>query len=301
MINYKKNLLILALLAGTGIGFAMFARPLHRRSAAPVAVFDLGGVLFEVNNGKLMKKKIGIGKIISYVLGFNNPFKLQKKTFDILYQMRGEQRPKKGHIPDPMHPLARGLPMPEIMIEWQLGLKTPTELLDEVNEYVAHLAQNKHFSSGLQRRLVHTILTHIFDAKERIAFTEPIKEGWDLLHWYKKNGHEIYILSNMDHDTMGLLQEHYPELFAQVNGVVYSAEVKTMKPWPDIFQHLLDKFGLQAEQCTFFDDQLENIKSAQNLGFGTVHCSSPKAMKQWFKQVKSAESVTLPAASLTIA
>ncbi len=300
ILTTKKHLLVAGLLAATCLGLAIIAQPTFRPNTK-AAIFDLGGVLFEVNNGKLIKKKVGMGKIISYILGFNNPFKLQEKAFNILYQMRGEEKPAKKALIDPMHPLARGLPMPEIMMEWQLGIRTPTELLEEVNAYVAELAANKHFSSKLQKQLLETILTCIFDAKERIAYTDPIQEGWDLLNWYKENGYEIYVLSNMDHDTMDLLQENYPDLFARIDGVVYSAEVREMKPWPSIFNHLLDKFRLEPQQCVFHDDQIENINSAKELGFETLHCTAPKVMKKWLKQIKADTPITMPGATLTVA
>ena len=42
------------------------------------------------------------------------------------------------------------------------------------------------------------------------------------------------------------------------------------KPDPRIYQALLDKYQLQAEECVFIDDRLENVQAAFALGFAGI-------------------------------
>lgn len=54
------------------------------------------------------------------------------------------------------------------------------------------------------------------------------------------------------------------------DGCVTSFEAKVCKPDAVIFRDVLDRFGLKAEEVTFFDDSQENCDAAARLGFKTV-------------------------------
>ena len=50
------------------------------------------------------------------------------------------------------------------------------------------------------------------------------------------------------------------------DGLVVSSDVRLVKPLPDIYHHLLDRFQLQAEECLFVDDMPLNIDGALQVG-----------------------------------
>ena len=50
-----------------------------------------------------------------------------------------------------------------------------------------------------------------------------------------------------------------------------SYEVHRIKPEPEIYRILLEKYELKAEECVFVDDNGKNIQAARELGFRTVH------------------------------
>ncbi|WP_461204852.1 HAD family hydrolase [Clostridium sp. DL1XJH146] len=60
--------------------------------------------------------------------------------------------------------------------------------------------------------------------------------------------------------------------------VIISSYVQCAKPDKKIFNIALDKIGVQAGQCIFIDDRLENIKSAEELGFNVFHLERKKGM-----------------------
>ena len=44
--------------------------------------------------------------------------------------------------------------------------------------------------------------------------------------------------------------------------------------YPEIYQYLLDKYGLNPKECVFFDDRPENTQTAQELGMKTYTVTS---------------------------
>lgn len=55
-----------------------------------------------------------------------------------------------------------------------------------------------------------------------------------------------------------------------------SYEMKLSKPNADIFEALLQQENKQAKECLFLDDGLQNIETAQKLGFQTYHVENGK-------------------------
>lgn len=85
----------------------------------------------------------------------------------------------------------------------------------------------------------------------------------------KKKGYHVYILSNYGKWTY----EHTTEALSfleDVDGQVFSFEVHQIKPEPEIYQTLLDKFKLTADECVFLDDRRENVEAAEARRIHTV-------------------------------
>jgi HAD superfamily hydrolase (TIGR01509 family) len=49
-------------------------------------------------------------------------------------------------------------------------------------------------------------------------------------------------------------------------GIVISGEVQMMKPEPEVFAHLLEKYELRPEQSVFVDDLSANVDAAKRVG-----------------------------------
>lgn len=62
--------------------------------------------------------------------------------------------------------------------------------------------------------------------------------------------------------------------------VVASHEVNLRKPDPELFRHFLALNHLSAPNCLFIDDQPENIKAAELLGFQTLHFTGAAGLEQ---------------------
>lgn len=81
----------------------------------------------------------------------------------------------------------------------------------------------------------------------------------------------LYGLTNWSSETLPYALENY-DFFKVFEGkIVVSGDEKLIKPDPKIFEVLLNRYNIKAEESVFIDDNADNIKTAKNLGFTTVH------------------------------
>lgn len=87
----------------------------------------------------------------------------------------------------------------------------------------------------------------------------------ELIHWLKDQGYGIYLCSNASLRMLDCYLDVIPGI-RLFDGVLFSAQVKCMKPQKEMYLHLFDRFGLKAEECFFIDDQPLNIEGARACG-----------------------------------
>lgn len=94
----------------------------------------------------------------------------------------------------------------------------------------------------------------------------------------KAMGKKVFLLSNFHFEAFETAWASYDFLRA-ADGFVISSHVKLLKPDKRIYLHLLDKFSISAIDTLFIDDTMENVDSARNLGFHTIHfCNKEKIL-----------------------
>ena len=94
----------------------------------------------------------------------------------------------------------------------------------------------------------------------------PRRRMQELVRKLKSRGYCVYYLSNIPEDVLDFLTER--DLKGLFDGGVASCEVHINKPDPRIYQALLDKYHLRADECIFIDDRADNLVAASALGFG---------------------------------
>ena len=60
------------------------------------------------------------------------------------------------------------------------------------------------------------------------------------------------------------------DFLPHMDGGVFSYQVHIVKPNPEIYRLLCEKYNLNAEECLFTDDMPDNIAAAQECGFHAV-------------------------------
>ena len=58
----------------------------------------------------------------------------------------------------------------------------------------------------------------------------------------------------------------FPEVFAEADGIIISGREHLLKPYPEIYQLLLSRYDLKAEECVFIDDREDNVEGARKVG-----------------------------------
>jgi putative hydrolase of the HAD superfamily len=107
---------------------------------------------------------------------------------------------------------------------------------------------------------------------------EVIPETQILARDLKQNGYRCFLLSNM-----GL---RYRRFYRRVpatqylDGTVISAEEHCIKPEPEFYRVLFERYSLPPEECFFIDDRPENIEAGQKLGMpGFIYAQDVEELK----------------------
>ncbi|MBE7023849.1 MAG: HAD family phosphatase [Ruminococcaceae bacterium] len=96
----------------------------------------------------------------------------------------------------------------------------------------------------------------------------PVENMQQLIFDIRKTDKKLFLLSNI---SIGFADSYgdvgwIKELFDCFEGMVFSGVIGKVKPDGDIFEYLLDRFGLKAEECLFIDDNEKNILGAKAVG-----------------------------------
>ena len=102
-------------------------------------------------------------------------------------------------------------------------------------------------------------------------------EVWEKVHELKKAGYRIYLLSNYSED---LFTKHTKgaSFLNDIDGKVVSYQIHEIKPNPEIYLYLLNKYNLKADQCLFFDDREQNVEGAEKLGIHAIRVESQEQL-----------------------
>ena len=94
----------------------------------------------------------------------------------------------------------------------------------------------------------------------------------------KKKGYQVLVLSNFSQKA---LRECWNALdfLPYVDGGILSFQDKLVKPMPEIYRLLLDRYCLKAEECVFMDDTPENVEGARRAGIHAFHFESQEQAK----------------------
>ena len=127
----------------------------------------------------------------------------------------------------------------------------------------------------------HKELIEMFYGRWEEMLGDAIHETVDILDKLRKS-HKIVALTNWSHETFPIALDKF-EFLHWFEGIIVSGEEKTRKPFKDIFDLTLDRFGLIAETSIFIDDNYENIEAANKLGINGLHFTSPSNLKAQLK------------------
>lgn len=97
----------------------------------------------------------------------------------------------------------------------------------------------------------------------------PYSKDW--VKGLKDDGYNTYLLTNYPRSLWRNTAEQYFTFLPYVDGVLVSSHEKMTKPDKEIYERLLEKFDLKAEETVFIDDRLANVEGAESVGIKGIH------------------------------
>jgi 2-haloacid dehalogenase len=88
----------------------------------------------------------------------------------------------------------------------------------------------------------------------------------------------LYALSNWSAETFVAQPKRFPFL-SWFKGIVVSGHEGVIKPDPRIFELLLSRYGLKAEETVFIDDNPANAAAASRLGIHGIAYRAPDQLR----------------------
>lgn len=104
-----------------------------------------------------------------------------------------------------------------------------------------------------------------------------------LVQRLKAAGYRVFGLTNWSSETFPLVRDKYP-IFSLMEGMVVSGEEHLLKPSAAIYNCLLERYGLQAEESLFVDDNLANVEGARAVGMQGVQFISAEELERTLKE-----------------
>lgn len=112
----------------------------------------------------------------------------------------------------------------------------------------------------------------------------PRPEVYEIVGKLKEKGMKIFILSNYSKE---FYRDHYKDIafIDELDGMVVSCDVHLLKPDRRIYECLLERYALKAEECMFFDDLEENVEAAVKLGIKGYRVKTEEDLKEELKKL----------------
>ncbi len=152
--------------------------------------------------------------------------------------------------------------------------------IEEFPEDILHI--NKDYEMGLVS--TESFITSYIDTYSSLT-SEKMTTAWNSIlmdfpkyrfQFIKKlseeKNYKLILLSNTNEIHIDWIKEKVPffeEFKSCFNAFYLSHEISLRKPNLDIFKYVLNKHHLEAEECLFIDDTLENTEAAEKLGIHT--------------------------------
>ncbi|MBR5864084.1 MAG: HAD family phosphatase [Alistipes sp.] len=143
-------------------------------------------------------------------------------------------------------------PMPQFWVDYDMGVLS-------IDQVAAELAVYRGVEPAFAREMIQIA----------IGKQETIAPTAELIADLKQAGYRLYVLSNMSREFIDFLREQ--EVYANFDGDVVSCEVGVVKPMPEIYDVLLERFSLEPSETIFIDDRRENIDAAEAKGISAFH------------------------------
>lgn len=142
--------------------------------------------------------------------------------------------------------------MPKFWEDYDRGVVSYEQVVASLAEY------NSCHRELAEKNLRRSILTQ-----------EPIAATAELITSLKQAQYKLYVLSNMSLEFIEFLRQQ--AVYANFDGEVVSCYEHVVKPEPEIYRRLIERYELNPSETLFIDDRKENVEAAIAMGWHGYH------------------------------
>jgi 2-haloacid dehalogenase len=131
----------------------------------------------------------------------------------------------------------------------------------------------------------HAELIDAYHQRWEEMFGGAIGESVAIFRQIKSMGMPVYALTNWSAETFSPTKKKFGFL-QEFDGIVVSGEEKVAKPDARLFRILLERYKIAASTALYIDDNADNITTAKQIGFHTIHFQNASQLRQALQEVK---------------
>ena len=177
-----------------------------------------------------------------------------------------------------------------VLIDWNPEYVYQKIITDEKErkdflENICTMSWNEEQDGGRSIQEANDLLLSLYPEKSDyiLAFYQrweemlkgPIEGTVEVLKQLKLNNkYKIYALTNWSAETFPRALELF-DFLHWFDGRIVSGEEKIRKPFREIYDLTLSRFGMDASETLFIDDNYRNITAAEACGIQSIHFQSP--------------------------
>jgi 2-haloacid dehalogenase len=107
----------------------------------------------------------------------------------------------------------------------------------------------------------------------------PISGTVDILREVRDRGMRLYALTNWSAETFPRARPLFPFL-DWFEGIVVSGDERIMKPDPEIWRRLIERYAIDPTRAVYIDDMPYNARVAADLGFHAIRFEDPDQLRE---------------------
>ncbi len=157
-----------------------------------------------------------------------------------------------GYDEEMVERLARATVMNPLWNETDRGVIPREELMRRFAESDPEIAEDI-------RRVLSDVRTLVTRLDYAVPWVKALKE----------RGYRVLYLSNFSEKAEKDCAEAL-DFIPYMDGGILSYRDRVIKPMPDIYELLIDRYALTPEECVFLDDTQANLDAARAFGFHTI-------------------------------
>ena len=119
----------------------------------------------------------------------------------------------------------------------------------------------------------------LYRSKWREMLTDEVPGMREVISELRAKDYKIFGLTNWSMETFPEARVHFG-ILQMIDRYVVSGAEGYVKPDPRLFQVLLDRYGLRAEECIFIDDNPDNVAAARNMGMRGIVFTNAESLRK---------------------